>query len=209
MPDENQHRITDLAQLEALYGLPNDASTVKEVPFITAEYRAMIEASPFAALATAGPEGLDCSPRGDRPGELVRVADSRTLLMPDRRGNNRVDSLRNILRDPRVGLMFLIPGHGNALRVNGRAHLSVAPDLLARFAVEGKVPRSVIVVAVESAYFQCARAVIRARLWEPEARVAPGSLPTPGRILAALSEGKVGGEPYDANWAARAKETMW
>ena len=201
--------ITELEQLEALYGTPNDASTVKEVPVITAEYRAMIEASPYAALATAGPEGLDCSPRGDRPGELVRVADARTLLMPDRRGNNRVDSLRNILRDPRVGLMFLIPGHGNALRVNGRARLSVAPALLESFVVEGKAPRSVIVIAVESVYFQCARAVIRARLWEPEARVPQGSLPTPGRILAALSAGTVGGEPYDASWAARAKETMW
>lgn len=201
--------IDSIAALEALYGIPNDASTVKEVPVITPEYRAMIDASPFAALATSGPEGLDCSPRGDRPGELVRIADERTLLLPDRRGNNRVDSLRNIIRDPRVALMFLIPGHGNALRVNGRAHLSAEPALLESFVVEGKPPRSVIVVAVETVYFQCARAVIRARLWDPEARIAPGTLPTPGRILAALSEGKVGGEPYDSNWAARAKETMW
>ncbi|MBB5692684.1 pyridoxamine 5'-phosphate oxidase family protein [Muricoccus pecuniae] len=205
MPD----MIDSIEALEALYGVPNDASTVKEVPVITPEYRAMIEASPFAALATSGPEGLDCSPRGDRPGELVRVADERTLLMPDRRGNNRIDSLRNILRDPRVGLMFLIPGHGNALRVNGRARVSASPALLESFAVEGRAPRSVIVIAVESVYFQCARAVIRARLWEAGAQVAPGSLPTPGRILASLSEGKVGGEPYDSGWAARAKETMW
>jgi PPOX class probable FMN-dependent enzyme len=201
--------IDSIAALEALYGVPNDASTVKEVPVITPEYRTMIEASPFAALATSGPEGLDCSPRGDRVGELVRVADERTLLMPDRRGNNRVDSLRNILRDPRVGLMFLIPGHGNALRVNGRARISIEPSLLESFVVEGKAPRSVIVIAVESVYFQCARAVIRARLWDAEARVAPGSLPTPGRILASLSAGQVGGEPYDSSWAARAKETMW
>ena len=205
MPD----MIDSIEALEALYGVPNDASTVKEVPVITPEYRAMIEASPFAALATSGPEGLDCSPRGDRPGELVRVADERTLLMPDRRGNNRIDSLRNILRDPRVGLMFLIPGHGNALRVNGRARVSASPALLESFEVEGRAPRSVIVIAVESVYFQCARAVIRARLWEAGAQVAPGSLPTPGRILASLSEGKVGGEPYDTGWAARAKETMW
>lgn len=205
MPD----MIDSIEALEALYGVPNDASTVKEVPVITPEYRAMIEASPFAALATSGPEGLDCSPRGDRPGELVRVADERTLLMPDRRGNNRIDSLRNILRDPRVGLMFLIPGHGNALRVNGRARVSASPALLESFEVEGRAPRSVIVIAVESVYFQCARAVIRARLWEAGAQVAPGSLPTPGRILASLSGGKVGGEPYDAGWAARAKETMW
>jgi hypothetical protein len=201
--------IDSIEALEALYGVPGDASTVKEVPVITPEYRAMIDASPFAALATSGPEGLDCSPRGDRVGELVRVADERTLLMPDRRGNNRVDSLRNIVRDPRVALMFLIPGHGNALRVNGRAQVSVDPALLESFVVEGKAPRSVIVVTVESVYFQCARAVIRARLWEEEARVAPGSLPTPGRILASLSAGTVGGEPYDSSWAARAKETMW
>ncbi|MFC7737121.1 pyridoxamine 5'-phosphate oxidase family protein [Roseomonas sp. GCM10028921] len=205
MPD----MIHSIEALEALYGVPNDASTVKEVPVITPEYRAMIEASPFAALATSGPEGLDCSPRGDRPGELVRVADERTLLMPDRRGNNRIDSLRNILRDPRVGLMFLIPGHGNALRVNGRARVSASPALRRSFEVEGRAPRSVIVIAVESVYFQCARAVIRARLWEAGAQVAPGGLPTPGRILALLSEGKVGGEPYDSGWAARAKETMW
>ncbi|MFH5924205.1 pyridoxamine 5'-phosphate oxidase family protein [Roseomonas xinghualingensis] len=203
------HTIGSIAQLEALYGEPHDTSTLKEVPFVTPEYRAMIEASPFLALATGGPEGLDCSPRGDRPGELVRVADERTLLMPDRRGNNRVDSLRNIIRDPRVALMFLIPGHGNALRVNGRARLSVEPSLLDSFMVEGKAPRSVIVIAVESVYFQCARAVIRARLWDAEAWVTRGSLPTPGRILASLSAGKVGGEPYDFGWAARAKETMW
>ncbi|WP_426955973.1 pyridoxamine 5'-phosphate oxidase family protein [Muricoccus radiodurans] len=201
--------ITTIEALEALYGVPNDASTVKEVPRITPEYRAMIEVSPFLALATSGPEGLDCSPRGDRPGELVRIADDRTLLLPDRRGNNRVDSLRNIVRDSRVGLMFLIPGHGNALRVNGRAHLSVDEALLESFSVEGKAPRSVIVVAVESVYFQCARAIIRARLWEPEAQVPAGALPTPGRILASLSEERVGGEAYDRGWAARARETMW
>jgi len=203
------HLIDTIEQLEALYGAPAAAATVKEVPAITPEYRAMIEASPFLALATSGPEGLDCSPRGDRAGELVRVADPRTLLMPDRRGNNRVDSLRNIVRDPRVALMFLIPGHGNALRVNGRARLSVDPALLEGFVVEGKPPRSVAVIAVESVYFQCARAILRARLWEPEARVPAGTLPTPGRILAALSEGRVGGEPYDSSWAARARETMW
>ena len=203
------HRIDTVEALEALYGVPNDASTVKEVPRVTPEYRAMIEVSPFLALATVGPEGLDCSPRGDRTGELVRIADERTLLLPDRRGNNRIDSLRNIVRDPRVALMFLIPGHGNALRVNGRAHLSADPALLESFAVDGKPPRSVAVVEIESVYFQCARAVIRAGLWDPEARVAAGRLPTPGRILASMSEGQVGGEPYDSNWAARAKETMW
>jgi PPOX class probable FMN-dependent enzyme len=201
--------IRSIEELEAVYGVPNDASTVKEVPCVTPEYRAMIEASPFVALATSGPEGLDCSPRGDRPGSLVRVQDERTLLLPDRRGNNRVDSLRNIVRDGRVGLMFLIPGHGNALRVNGRARLSTDPVLLESFTMEGKAPRSVIVIGVETVYFQCARAVIRARLWDASAQVAPGTLPTPGRILASLSDETVGGAEYDRNWAARAKETMW
>src|SRR5690242_12830606 len=141
--------ITTIAELEALYGQPNEASTVKEVGYITPHYRAYIEASPFAVLATSGPEGLDCSPRGDVPG-FVRVHDDRTLMLPDRRGNNRVDSLRNIVRDARVALLFLIPGIGNTLRVNGRAQVSTDADLLASFAVDGKAPRSVVVMAVEA-----------------------------------------------------------
>jgi predicted pyridoxine 5'-phosphate oxidase superfamily flavin-nucleotide-binding protein len=129
-------RIETVDALEAIYGAPNLASTAKVADRITPEYRRLIEASPFLVLATVGPEGLDASPRGDARG-LVRLADDRTLLLPDRRGNNRVDSLRNIVRDPRVGLLFLIPGSGTTLRVNGRAHLSIDPDLLASFAVEG------------------------------------------------------------------------
>src|SRR5438105_331810 len=121
--------IATIEQLEAIYGYPNDASTVKVADRITAPYRVLIEKSPFAALATSGPEGLDCSPRGDLPG-FVRIHDEKTLMMPDRRGNNRVDSLRNIVRDSRAALLFLIPGSGSTLRVNGRAHLSRAADLL-------------------------------------------------------------------------------
>src|ERR1700731_4808154 len=152
--------IATIGQLEAIYGQPNEASTVKVADRITPQYRVLIDKSPFAALATCGPEGLDCSPRGDLPG-FVRVHDERTLMMPDRRGNNRVDSLRNIVRDPRVSLMFLIPGSGNAVRANGRAYLSVDPELLASFKVEGKAPRSVMVMNVEELYFQCARAIVR------------------------------------------------
>ncbi len=200
--------ITTIAELEALYGQPNEASTVKEVDYITPHYRAYIEASPFAALATCGPEGLDCSPRGDKPG-FVRIHDERTLMLPDRRGNNRVDSLRNIVRDPRVALLFLIPGVGNTLRVNGRAHLSVDPALLASFAVEDKAPRSVMVMTVETIYFQCARALVRSELWNPGRHVDPRSLPSAGRILAALSQNRVGGEVYDREWAGRAAKTMW
>ena len=196
------------AELEAIYGKPVEAATVKEVNWITPHYRAYIEAAPYVALATSGPEGLDCSPRGDKPG-FVRVHDEKTLMLPDRRGNNRVDSLRNILRDPRIGLLFLIPGSGTTLRVNGRAHLSIDPDLLASFAVDGAAPRSVVVVEVEEIFFQCARAVIRAGLWDTARHAAPGSLPTPGRILAAMSGGETGGEAYDREWPARAAKTMW
>lgn len=200
--------ITTIEQLEAIYGEPGAASTVKEVDHVTAHYRAYIDASPFAVLATSGPEGLDCSPRGDVAG-FVRVRDPRTLLLPDRRGNNRVDSLRNVVRDPRVALLFLIPGSGNTLRVNGWAQLSTDGELLASFAVDGKAPRSVMVIAVQAVYFQCARAVIRAGLWDPERRVAAGRLPTPGRILAALSDEQVGGDEYDRAWPERARQTMW
>mgnify|MGYP005998693761 FL=1 len=184
------------------------ASTVKVAAAITPDYAALIAASPFAVLATAGPEGLDCSPRGDQPG-FVRVADPRTLILPDRRGNNRIDSLRNIVRDPRVALLFLIPGSGTTLRVNGRAVISADPDLLASFSVDGHAPRTAIVITVEEIYFQCARAIIRAKLWDPDTRVDPESLPTPGAILAALTAGAVGGARYDADWPERAAKTMW
>jgi hypothetical protein len=200
--------IATVEQLETIYGVPNDASTVKVADRVTPLYRVLIDKSPFAALATAGPEGLDCSPRGDLSG-FVRVHDEKTLMMPDRRGNNRIDSLRNIVRDPRVALLFLIPGSGSTLRVNGRALVSVDPDLLASFKVDGKAPRTVIVMTVEEIYFQCARAIVRADLWNPDKRVDPNSLPTPGQILAAMSDNQVGGEVYDREWPERASRTMW
>jgi PPOX class probable FMN-dependent enzyme len=200
--------IATVEELEAIYGHPNDASTVKVADRVTPPYRILIEKSPFAALATAGPEGLDCSPRGDLPG-FVRIHDEKTLMMPDRRGNNRIDSLRNIVRDPRVALLFLIPGSGSTLRVNGSAHLSRDTELLASFRMDGKAPRSVIVMTVEDIYFQCARAIVRADLWNPDKRVDPKTLPTPGQILAAMSDNTVGGEDYDREWPERARRTMW
>ena len=200
--------ITTVAELDELYGTPNEAATVKEVDRVTPHYRAFIDASPFAVLATSGPEGLDCSPRGDVPG-FVRVHDEKMLMLPDRRGNNRVDSLRNIVRDPRAALLFLIPGAGNTLRVNGRAQLTTDPDLLGSFAVDAQPPRCVIVMAVDAVYFQCARALVRSDLWNPEKRAAPDSLPTPGEILAALSDTRVGGGEYDRGWAERATRTLW
>ncbi len=200
--------IANLAELAALYGTPLPPATVKEVDHLTPHYRAFIEASPFLALATSGPEGLDCSPRGDVRG-FVRISDERTLLLPDRRGNNRTDSLRNIIRDPRVGLLFLVPGSGTTLRVNGRAELRTDSGLLSSFAVEGSAPRCVIRVQVDSVYFQCARALVRSDLWNPAKHVAPENLPTPGQILAALTDDRVGGVDYDRAWPERARQTMW
>ena len=203
------HEITTLEALEALYQpQPVPASTVKVTDHITPHYAALIQASPFVALATVGPEGLDCSPRGDLPG-FVRIADPKTLILPDRRGNNRIDSLRNIVRDPRVALLFLIPGSGTTFRVNGRAVLSVDPELLESFSVDGKPPRTAMVVTVVEAYFQCARAIVRSGLWNAESQVDPKSLPTPGAMLAAVTAGEVGGETYDREWPGRAAKTMW
>jgi hypothetical protein len=167
-----------------------------------------IKASPFMALATVGPEGLDCSPRGEAP-TVVTIHDEKTLMLPDRRGNNRIDSLRNIVRDPRVAMLFLIPGSGTTMRVNGRAEISAAPDLLASFAVDGQQPRSVIIIRVEKVYFQCARAIVRSHLWKPEKYPDVQALPTIGEMLADLSEGQVGGEFYDREWSERAARTLW
>ncbi|MET0723923.1 MAG: pyridoxamine 5'-phosphate oxidase family protein [Tardiphaga sp.] len=203
--------IATIAQLEQIYGefdAIGEASTAKVADWITPSYRRLIEVSPFVALATSGPEGLDCSPRGDVAG-FVRIHDERTLMIPDRRGNNRVDSLRNIVRDPRVALLFLIPGAGTTLRLNGTAQLSIDPDLLASFKMEGKAPRSVIVMTVGEIYFQCARAIVRSDLWNPEKRVDPATLPTPGQILAEMSESRVGGAEYDRIWPERARQTLW
>jgi len=200
--------IKTVEELEAIYGQPAGASLSKEINYINGEYRALIEASPFVALASVGPEGLDCTPRGDRPG-FVRVHDDKTLMIPDRRGNNRIDTLKNIVRDPRVALLFVIPGSLTTFRVNGAAHISVDEELLNTFKEQGKAPRSVIVVDVQAAYFQCGRAVIRANLWENDSRVDPRSLPSAGEMVAATTQGREGGKDYDDKWSARANKTLW
>jgi PPOX class probable FMN-dependent enzyme len=200
--------IRSVEQLEALYGYPGETSLVKELDHIIPEYAAFIEASPFAALATSGPEGLDCSPRGDLAG-FVRIDNPRRLLMPDRRGNNRADSLKNIIRDPGVALLFLVPGSGTTLRVNGRAYISIDASLCASFTVEGKPARSVVVIDVDAVYFQCARAIRRSDLWNPEKHADPKSLPTPGQILEITSRKAIDGEAYDREWPERAKASMW
>jgi PPOX class probable FMN-dependent enzyme len=205
----NDHLIRDIAALEALYGESSAGAIAKEIDYIHPHYRAMIEASPFMVLATCGPEGLDASPRGDPPGSFVQVLDERTLLIPDRRGNNRVDSLRNIIRDDRVALLFLIPGVGETLRVNGRAKVSVSPDLLARFPFRGILPRSVIVVEAERVYFQCPKALVRSELWNPAKQIDRKALPSTGTILADITTGRVGGEQYDREYPERLRTTLY
>jgi uncharacterized protein len=202
------HLVTTMDQLESMYGEVHPPARVKEIDHVNAQYRAFIEKAPFFALATLGPDGLDCSPRGD-PAGFVRVHDEKTLMIPDRRGNNRIDSLRNLIEDPRVALLFLIPGCGETIRVNGRAQICTDPELCKSFTMEGKVPRCVIVVAVERCYFQCPKAIVRSKLWDPASKVDRASLPTSGSILAAISGGKIGGPEHDRAYPARLKETIY
>ena len=206
---EHIHAIASAAELEALYPkAPAPAAIAKEVNHLTPGYRALVAASPFCVLATVGPEGLDCSPRGDAPG-FVHVHDARTLLLPDRRGNNRLDSLRNVVRDPRVALLFFIPGVTETLRVNGTAVVSADPALCERFAVEGAAPRTVLVVSVERAYFQCARALLRAHLWDASRHVPRESLPSTGALLTETSADPAFGEAYDKGLATRIASTLY
>lgn len=200
--------ISDLAALEALFGQVAAASLKKEVSYLHPVYREWIAKSPFAILATVGPAGLDASPRGDPPG-LVTVVDEHTLLLPERRGNNRIDSLRNILLDPRVALLFLIPGIGETLRVNGRARISVDPAMLQQLAMRGAPPKCVIEVKVDTVFFQCARALQRSKLWEPANAEALASVPTAGRILEALTDAEINGAEYDRSLPARQGSTLY
>lgn len=200
--------ISDLGTLEALYGQAHPPSLLKEVDHIHPVYRPFIESAPFVALATSGPGGLDVTPRGDAPG-FVHIEDDRTLLLPDRRGNNRLDSLRNILTDPRVALLFLIPGIGETLRVNGRARIVITPTLLERFAVDGKQPRTVLEISVETVYFQCSKALVRSGLWKAETQVQRNSLPSAGTMLAETSRSQIDGEAYDRAAPARTIETLY
>jgi PPOX class probable FMN-dependent enzyme len=202
------HAIDTIEQLEALFGEAGEASLKKEVPWLHPSYQALIAASPFAVLATTGPGGLDASPRGDPPG-FVAVQDEKTLLLPERRGNNRIDSLRNIVADPRVALLFLIPGVGETLRVNGRARITTEPGLMARFAMEGKLPQCVIEIRVESVFFQCARAIQRSKLWAPLPAEFRREVPTPGAILSALTDAAFDGESYDRELPARQRRTLY
>ncbi len=202
------HAVTSLEALEALYGRVNRNSLAKETGSLTPEYRRWIEAAPFFAIASAGPGGLDCSPRGDARGQLFRILDERTLAIPDRRGNNRLDTLRNILVDPRVALLFLNPGINETLRINGRATITTEPELIEGFAVGDTRPATVILVEIDAVYFQCARALARAKLWDPAARVRPGTVPTAGQMSKG-AQPDFDAESYDAELPARQKATLY
>lgn len=204
----DSHHITTAEQLESLYGQPVFTALDKEVDHITPHYRQIIGASPFVVLSTVGPEGTDCSPRGDPPG-FVQVLDDRRVALPDRPGNNRIDSLRNIVRDPRVSLLFLIPGMGETLRINGEAVISTAPDLMAGFAIRGKLPKSVLVVTVDRIYFQCQKALVRSRLWQADAQVDRASLPSAGDIIKELTSAEFDNRQYDADYPERMKRTIY
>ncbi|CAM3748338.1 pyridoxamine 5'-phosphate oxidase family protein [Phaeobacter inhibens] len=198
--------LTRVEALEAHYGTPGAPSLRKVARQMTPLYRKWIMASRLCMLATVGPEGTDDSPRGD-DGPVVLELDPGRLALPDWRGNNRIDSLRNIVRDPRVSLMFLVPGSNNVVRVNGEARVTADADLRAKFDKSGKQPRTVIVIEINEIYSQCARALMRARTWAAEDESA--DLPTMGEILAEQTAGVEGGKAYDEAWAPRAAKTMW
>jgi PPOX class probable FMN-dependent enzyme len=200
--------VTTIEQLESLYGEPVPTSIVKEVEGLTLSHRAYVEASPFVIVATSGPGGLDCSPRGD-PAGFVRILDDRTLLLPDRRGNNRLDTLRNIVVDPRIALLFLVPGIGVTLRVNGTAQLSTDEELRRSFAMGDKLPATVIVVTTTSVYTQCPKALIRSDIWNADKHVHPSTLPTPGEILEEITNGDFEAAPYDAAYPERVRQTIY
>lgn len=200
--------VTTTDQLAALYGAVNPNSLRKEMPRLTAEYRRWIEQAPFFAIATSGPSGLDCSPRGDPAGQLMRVLDERTIALPDRRGNNRLDTLKNIVADPRVAMLFLLPGINETLRINGRARLTTDDDLRASFAVDGKLPVTVIVVSIEAVYFQCARALMRSRLWDASTHADRSRVPSAGQ-MSKSADATFDAVTYDAELLPRQKSSLY
>ncbi|WP_435256772.1 pyridoxamine 5'-phosphate oxidase family protein [Thioclava sp. FR2] len=198
--------VTDLDALHALYGTPAEPAVRKVTSRLTTSYREWIERSRFCVLSTVGPEGTDGTPRGD-DGPVVHIQDDRTLLMPDWRGNNRIDALRNIVRDGRVSLLFLIAGCTVAMRVNGTAIVTIDPEITAKFGKDGKTPRSVVVIKVAEVYSQCARALVRSGLWSMGDQST--GLPTVGQMLQEITEGEIESKTYDEGWPERASKTMW
>ena len=197
------------AELREILGEPKELTKAKVVDRLNHLTRQFVERAPFVVVATGRPDGgLDVSPRGD-PAGFVHVRDERTLLMPERRGNNRADSLRNIVTDPRVGLLFLIPGVGETLRVNGRATISVDPALIERFRMQGQLPKCVLVIDVDTVFFQCARAITRSSLWRPVPADAQRPVPTPGAMLEALTQAAIDGAAYDRDLPERQRASLY
>lgn len=194
-------------ELRTIYGPPNERSVAKEIKFLNAHYQAFVKASPFVILASSGADGIDCSPKGDAAG-FVRILDEKTLAIPDRPGNNRIDNHLNIITDPRVSLLFLVPGVGETLRVNGRAEISNDADLLQSFAVNGKPPRTVFIVSVEAVYFHCSKALVRSKLWDPALHLPRGALPSAGDMLSSICDG-FDGKTYDRELPERVKKTLY
>ncbi|MBF9044480.1 pyridoxamine 5'-phosphate oxidase family protein [Rhodobacterales bacterium HKCCE4037] len=197
-------KITDLDTLQALYGAPVQTSLDKVVTRVTPLYRRWIEAARFVILSTVGPEGTDSTPRGD-DGPVVKIVDARTIWLPDWRGNNRIDNLRNIVRDPRVSLMFMVPGSNNVVRVNGTAFVTDDPQATGAFEQRGMHPKTVVVVQVEEVYFQCAKALMRSGLWT---RDDSEGLPSAGDLIKAVDDG-FDGAAYDEGYENYARERMW
>jgi PPOX class probable FMN-dependent enzyme len=198
--------IETLDDLHRHYGQPGEASLKKVADALTPEYRDWIMRSRFCILSTVGPEGTDATPRGDI-GPVVCELDERHLALPDWRGNNRIDSLRNIVRDPRVSLMFMITGSTTVVRVNGQARVTADPDMLSRFVQKDRNPRTVTIIRINEIYTQCARALMRAELWSDQDQSA--GLPSAGDIIAAMTKGDIDGQTYDQEWPSRAKKSMW
>jgi uncharacterized protein len=202
------HYITTEKSLELLFDSVGEASLRKEVSFIHALYKDWIMKSPFAVLATNGPSGLDTSPRGD-PAPLVHIQDQKTILLPERRGNNRIDSLKNILHDNRVSMIFFVPGVRETIRITGTAKIGIDPHLLARFAINDQPAKCVIEINVESIFFQCARALVRSSLWSNEQLAARPQVPTAGQMLAALTDNDIDGVAYDNELPHRQAKTLY
>lgn len=205
------NQITSVAELEKVYGEPVDRALWKEIDHINDHYKSFIEASPFLILATHGENGVDCSPRGD-PAGFAKVNNPKNIMLPDRKGNNRLDSLRNILHNPKVGLIFLVPNAGETIRVSGFAEILVEPKLCKSFSMNGKPASSVLNITVEKAYFQCQKAIHRSKLWDSSSYIDRASLPSAGEMTQYFSDKKgiaFDGETYDKNYSEHIKKTIY
>ncbi len=194
--DNNSPDITSVEQLRALYGQPKSTSLQKQTDQLNATYVLWLEQSSFFVLASVGKDGIDCTPRGDAPGAAFKVIDNKTIVIPDRRGNNRLDSLTNIVHDPRIALLFFIPGVDQSLRIIGNATVTTDQQLLNRFTLEDKNPVTCIRISIEAVYFQNARAMSRSKLWKPANSLMP-SVPTPGEMIQSVNP-EFDPESYDA-----------